>query len=294
MSIFKSAVRRILVRNVDRTISTATRNAAYNAADYSPKLPSYSNLIKNSIWFAFLTFIIASFFIIADIHFLAYLSPLFFISRIIKPLFYDHIYGQKEEPVLVRDRRYKTGTRTQGYRLVKDINKRIDFTFEQIKISKREGIIKILLTILIIFYVHITLNSVSHRISKLSDNQVLELLKSGDTIYAKNKMTEIYIKLKDYSYFTHKGKIEISHENYSFELAFKDTLKILGAFSALDSNKKDYSEDTYVSFHSFNSKGWTYNEKTDNTSDHGVIRADSLYYVNISNVTISPFKLPNK
>ena len=293
MNILQTAIRRILVRNVDKTISTIGRNAAYDMADYKPSLPTVSRLITNVIWFGVLTYSLSSIFAFFNIQLLAYITPLFFIGRIFRPLAYNHVYGQKQEPVLVRDRRFRSGARTEGYRWVKDKDKKYDFTPEQIKISKSEGLIKLLIAGLIVFNVHSTVTSTDHRQSNLNKEEVLRLLQPGDTVFSKSSKVDILVKVKETSYRTgYKGKREVSYETVSYKTAFADSLKILGLFIAKDTTKTGLSYYTYLSISSFNANGWLFTNHTDTIMNKEITRADSLFYIELSDATVSPSKLP--
>jgi hypothetical protein len=297
MTILERAIRRILVRNVDRTISTIGRNAAYDMTDYKPSFPSIGRLISNVIWFAILTFCISSVFAYFDIKLLAYITPIFFIGRIFRPLAYNHIYGQKQEPLLVRDRRFRSGARTEGYRWVKDKDKKYDFTPEQIKISKSEGLIKLVIAGLVIFNVHTTVTSAEHRQSNLSKEQVLGLLQPGDTVVAKYDKVEIFVKVKETSYRTgYKGKREVSYESFSFEVAYTDSLKNVGLFIASDTSKASVSSIyNYLAISPFHANDWSFNNRIDTSYSYNekkITRADTMFYVEFSNVTVSPSKLP--
>lgn len=293
MNILQTAIRRILVRNVDKTISTAGRNAAYDLTDYNPSLPTVGRLIKNVIWFGLLTFALSSVFAYFNIQLLAYITPLFFIGRIFRPLAYNHIYGQKQEPVLVRDRRFKSGGRTEGYRMVKDKDKKYDFTPEQIKISKLEGLLKLVIAGLVVFNVYNTVTSADHRQNNLSKEQVLELLQPGDTVVGKYSKVEVFVKVKETSYRTdYKGKREVSYESVSYETAFTDSLKNLGLFIAKDTAKSSLSSiHSYLAISSFHANGWSFTNHTDTIMEKETTRADTLFYVELSNVTVSPSKL---
>jgi len=295
MTLLERAVRRILVRNLDRIISTVGHNAAYELTDYKPSLPTIGKLISNVIWFAVLTFSISSIFALFNIQLLAYITPILFIGRIFRPLVYNYIYGQKQEPVLVQDRRFRSGARIDGYRWVKDKDKKYDFTPEQIKISRAEGLIKLAIMGLVIFNVHSTMTSVKHRQNNLSQEQVLALLQVGDTVIAKyNNAVEVFIKVKETSYHTnYKRKREVNYNSIYFEPVFTDSLKNLGLFIAKDTSTVSLSSIySYISISPFHANGWSFSNKRDTLLEKETIRIDTLFYVESSNITVSPSKLP--
>ena len=292
MTILERAIRRILIRNVDKTISTVGRNAAYDLTDYNPSLPTIGRLIINIIWFAIFTVTISAILVGLNSP-IAYITPLLFIRRIIRPLAYNHIYGQKQEPVLVRDRRFRTSLRTEGYRLVKDLDNRIDFTTEQIFISKIEGLLKVFIALIVIFNIHIQMTSIQHRQKNLKEDEVLRLLNPGDTIFAKSCQVDLLVKVKETSYRTnYKHKREVIYESLSYETAYKDSLKVLGIFISKDTANVGSSLSTYLSVSPFHSNGWTYNKYIDTLMEQEITRADSLFYIKLSDATVSPSKLP--
>jgi len=293
MTILKRAIKRILIRNVDKTISTIGRNAAYDMADYQPSFPTIGRLIKNVIWFAIVTFSVSALFSLFNVLFLAYITPIFFIGRVFRPLAYNHIYGKKQEPVLVRDRRYKSGARIEGYKWVKDKDQKYNFNPEQIKISKAEGLIKLLIAVLVVFNVYNTFSSANHRLNNLSKEEVLGLLLPGDTVFAKSNKVDVYIKVKKTSYrVNYKGKRKINYETVSYEKAYSDSLKYLGLFIPKDTTKTVSSFDTYISISPLNSNGWSFTNRKDSLTNNEITRADNLFYLNLSNITVSPNKLP--
>lgn len=294
MTILESAIRRILVRNLDRTISTVGRNAVYDMTDYKPSLPTIGRLISNVIWFAVLTFALSSIFAYFNIQFLAYITPLFFIGRIFRPFAYNHVYGQKQESVLVRDRRFRTGARTEGYRWVKDKDKKYDFSPEQIKISKSEGLIKLLIAGLVVFNVHLQMTSAEHRQDNLKEEEVLRLLQPGDTVFSKSSSVDVFVKVKETSYRTsYKQKREVSYQSFSYETAFIDSIKMLGLFIAKDTAGVEYlSHNTYLSISPFNTKGWSFTNHTDTIMEKQTTRADTLFYIKLSDASVSASKLP--
>lgn len=154
MDILKSATKRILVRNADKIISTTGNNLLVGMSDYSPRLPTVKKIIVNVLCFIALNLLLIKIFMLIGFILLAYVTPLFFIGRIIRPLFFKHIYRQKQEAILVADRRYQSGTRTTGYKFVKDKTKRYDFSQEEIKLSRIEGGIKLIIAVLLTVWVN--------------------------------------------------------------------------------------------------------------------------------------------
>ena len=145
MNILTSAIRRILVRNTDKVISTTGRNMLIGMGDYSPNLPSVKRLIVKILLFSLIFFCIIKFFLIIGAPMLAEVTPLFFIGNIITLFVKKNIFGRQQVPIELADRRYKSGTRTVGYKFIKDAANKINFTPAQIKLSKMEGILKTIL-----------------------------------------------------------------------------------------------------------------------------------------------------
>jgi hypothetical protein len=227
---------------------------------------------------------------------LAYITPLFFITRIYRPLFSKFIYGKKQQAFTVADRRFKSGRRTEGYRIVKDKDVKYNFTEKQIKTSRIEGLIKLGITGFIILNAYNSLNSIEHRMQNLTDEQVLALLKDGDSIFAKDKETDILIKEKEIEYRNaYKNKREIVSENISYQNAYFEKTKYIGNFVKLDIDTAkilNTFNDKYLVIKCKEKNKWKYKKRKEtDIYDKEYIRADSLFYVKLSDIKMSNTKL---
>lgn len=110
-------------------------------------------LIKNIIGFTVLIIIASVFWSVVN-KWLGLAVTLFFLVRVYPPLFNDFAYGYKNESVYASDRRYKTGQRYNGSRLVIDKSVKIPYSDRQRLLSRTEGTIKLVIlgTMLLLLY----------------------------------------------------------------------------------------------------------------------------------------------
>jgi hypothetical protein len=294
MNIIQTAIRRILIRNADRTISTSWQNAVYSLADYKPSLPSWSGLIKNVLLFSFVNFSLAVLFLAVGWSALSIVVFLFFLPGIYRLLTARYVYGLIQTPVMVPDRRFKSGFRIEGYQLTKDITKKYDLTPNQIKISTLEGILKLALACVLVFFIHKSVTSVSYRQNNLTSEKVVSLLNVGDTLIAKSEKIDVFVKVQATSYSTnHKGKKTILYTDTLYEIAFSDSLKVLGAFINIDSTQTIASNrGPYLSYQPFTKSDWIFTKHIDSLTTQVITRCDDLFYVKSSDVTVTASKLP--
>lgn len=282
MDILKTAIRRILVRNTDKAISTSGRNILIELSEYSPSLPTVKRLIANVILFALINFLLIKFFILIGLPGLALITPLFFITTIITPLFRKHIFGRQQTAIAVADRRYKTGTRTVGYKFIKDKANKIDYTQSEIKLSRIEGLIKVLLFISLTLMTLHSMNSSEYKVKQLNTGDIPRLLKPNDTLMAKLvfSSTVVYIKVKE------KLGHSKDYDYISFQEVYNDTAKQLGYFAKLDSIKRYDKFELYFAYNPFHKKDTTF------TLSDKQKRFDTLFYIKSDDGTITSSNLP--
>ncbi len=276
MDILSTAIRRIFVRNTDNTISNLTRNSLIGLTEYNPIKPSLRRLIFNVIIFSLLNYILIKIFLLIGFIVLAFATPFFFLGTIIKPLFSKFIYGRQQESINQIDRRYKTGTRTVGYRFGKDKTIKIDFSKKEILFSRLEGILKLLLGLFFIYLVYSEFNSTEYKINKIQNETLLKYFKVNDTILSVRKEIDVCIKIKEKI-----SKYKKDYSNISFKKVFVNNSKELGIFINIDSFA-GYGE-TYIAFKPFIQKDTLF--KFDDTQK----RFDDKLYIKSSDITITPY-----
>ncbi|GAB4027357.1 hypothetical protein GCM10028773_58480 [Spirosoma koreense] len=74
---------------------------------------------------------------------------------IYRPLFTNYSYGIKEENIYVSDRRYKTGRRYEGSKLVVDKSVTIPYNDKQRILSRVEGFLKLIILITFLILAHL-------------------------------------------------------------------------------------------------------------------------------------------
>jgi len=281
MNILRQVIRRILVRNVDNAVSTIGRNLLVEITEYSPNLPSIKRLIFNLLSVTFINYLLINLFIVLDLVGLALLTPLFFISTIIRPIFRNRIYGRKQVGIEVTDRRYKTGTKTVGYKFTKDKDVIIEFTQTQKKISKVEGILKLLAFIALATIPYKKINSKEFKVKLLKTEEILSKFELGDTLIANQKYssTNVFIKVKE------KKKYSKGYD-ISFEEVYTDSSKYLGLFVKLDSITDGTINKKYISYIPFHKKEF------DKKLIESQKRIDTLFYINCEDGTITESNLP--
>lgn len=309
MNILEVTLRRIIKRVFTKAISPSKKKTSYKPPNYNAETPSTTNLIFNVFLFVVLTFSISSLFLSFHLETLAYITPLFFIIGILHPLFTKHIYGKKVESFTVPDRRFKSGRRTEGHIIVKDEKNKIYFTEKQLKISRLEGLIKIIITVFLVLYVYLSINTVEHKLNNLSEKQLLNSLKAGDTVFAKsgtarqnkiNPSVEIFSKEKKTTYDLIGDEKFIISEKITYEVAFFEDSKKLGYFVRLDTDTLEtdnLGHDKFVvlKYKKPNTKNLETKHTMENQDQNTVYcdfkRLDNLFYVKLSDITISEAKL---
>ncbi len=232
MSLLESVFRRIIIRNADKAI-TGTAKAIINSAGtqaYSEKakLPTIGKLIWNVFSFALLILILSSILLGFGTK-LAYAIPFFFIWGVIRPLAYNYTYDYKQVPITKSDRRFKTGSKTVGYRSVKDKDAKINFTDSQIVISKAEGMLKLFIFLGCLLFIYQSTTTQKFELENMSYSNKVKALSTGDTLFTNSPKIEYYAKYKDeYSKFN-----RIVHGG-------NDSVKIAGIFIKVDNTIDKY------------------------------------------------------
>ncbi len=233
MSFLETVFRRILIRNADKAI-TGTAKAVFNSVgnqSYSAKakLPTVGNLVWNVISFALIVFLFASILLAFGTKF-AYVAPFLLIWRIVRPLAYNYTYDYKSVSITKADRRYKTGSRTVGYRYVKDKEVRIDYNESQIRISKIEGFIKLAILIACLVYIYKTTSTLKFELENMSYSEKINLLTPGDTLFTNSPEIYYYAKYKD------------EFRGTRIEHSGNDSVSIAGIYIRTDSATDKYAK----------------------------------------------------
>jgi hypothetical protein len=232
MSLLESVFRRIIIRNADKAI-TGTAKAIINSAGTQTytekaKLPTIGSLIWNVISFT-LWLVILSSILLAIGTKLAYAIPFLFIWRVIRPLAYNYTYDYKPVAITKTDRRFRTGSKTIGYRYVKDKEAKINYTDSQILISKIEGVIKLALFLACLLFIYRSTTKIKFELENMSYADKVKVLVPGDTLYNNSIKIDYFGKYKDeYS----KG-IRITHSG-------NDSVRVAGIFIKVDSATDKY------------------------------------------------------
>jgi hypothetical protein len=281
MSFFSTVFRRIFVRTADKAISTHGRNILIGLGDYNPSLPTIKRLIINVAIFSIANFVLIKLFLLFGLIVLAFITPLFFLKTILTPLISKHIYNRKQQAIAVNDRRYSSGYRTVGYKFIKDKSEKIDFTTNQIKVSRLEGLVKLCLALFFIFFVYSKINSKEYKASKLTENEVKELLRPNDILISKNSEALVYIKVKSQTSGSYDKVKKYDTTFITFEQGYK-TFKLkdkeLGMFLFIDSSSK-YGE-KFIALKPF--------ERIDSITklNSNQNRVDSTFYILLNDITI--------
>lgn len=232
MSLLESVFRRIIIRNADKAI-TGTAKAIINSAGTQTytkkaKLPTIGSLIWNVISFTLWTVILSSIFLGIGTK-LAYAIPFLFIWRVIRPLTYNYTYDYKPVAITKSDRRFSTGSKTIGYRYVKDKEAKINYTDSQIVISKTEGAIKLAVFLACLLFIYKSTTTIKFELENMSYTDKLKVLMPGDTLYTNSIKIDYLAKYKD----EYTKGIRIAHSG-------NDSVKVAGIFIKVDSATDKY------------------------------------------------------
>lgn len=232
MSLLESVFRRIIIRNADKAITGTAKAIIASSGNQThseqAKLPTIGRLIWNIISFALLILILSSILLGIGTK-LAYAIPFLFIWRVIKPLAYNYTYDYKQVAITKSDRRFKTGSKTVGYRSVKDKNAKINYTDSQITISKVEGAIKLILFLLCLLFIYQSTTRIKFELENMSYSDKMKVLFAGDTLFTNSDKIEYYAKYKD-----EYSKINrIVHSG-------NDSVTVAGIFIKVDSTTDKY------------------------------------------------------
>lgn len=281
MSILKTVFRRILIRQADNAISTSGRNFLISLEDYNPSFPSIKRLVKRVLIFTILNFLLIKLFLLFRLTTMAYLTPLLFIWTILSPFITKHIYNRKQQAITVKDRRNSSGYRTVAYKFVKDKSDKIYFSDSQLQIARIEGILKLCLAALLIFFVYSQANSNEFKVQNLTEYEIGNLATTDDTLIAKNSKTLAYVKVK-MELSNNKDKIKKYDTSFiPFEsnlITYKFKSSQIGTFLFIDSSSH-YST-KYVAIKPFD------NINSNSTLQSNKTRIDSFFYVLLSDITI--------
>lgn len=158
MNLIKLALRRIAVRNLDRTITRTYTNAIDSVKldsvkDYVPKIPKVGNIFKSILLsivvvlggfcLGGLMFLLLKIFLISPSALLVttILMTLLFLLMFIGEIFIDEVPSVISQPIYVKDNRYKSGQRFGKNVNVPNNDLMIKFTKLQIIINVISAII---------------------------------------------------------------------------------------------------------------------------------------------------------
>lgn len=233
MSILESVFRRIIIRNVDKAI-TGTAKSLVNSAGqtYSQQavLPTVGRLIWNVFAFIVLVFGLSAILLGIGTE-LAYVIPFLFIWRVIRPLTQNYTYDYKSVAITKSDRRYSSGSRTIGYKYVKDKDAKIIYTDGQTKISKIEGAFKLIVFIASLLFIYNTTSTPKFKVENMSYADKVKILKQGDTLFTNSPKIDFFARYKD-----DFRKNEVIVESG------KDSVSIAGVFIKVDSAADRYGK----------------------------------------------------